>query len=252
MKKTLLFLSILLISNISARELDLSASVISDNEKIISSRNMGYIKAIKVSEGDSVKKGQLLFSIDSTEIDSKKEQANLNIEIYKNQFSNVKLNYERYKRLFEKGLVSKFDLEQMELKYNTLESTLQIANARLKEIENQYRYLRITAPNDGLIIKKSIKEGEMSIPGVPAIILSDLSNLKIKTEISESDLKYIDLNTKVSVIIDSIEYKSEGKVESIIPSANPMTHTFVLKISFTKNEKILPGMYAKVLVNIEE
>ena len=252
MKKSILYLSILLISLIEARELDLSASVISDNEKIISSRNMGYIKSIKVNEGDNVKKGALLYEIDSIEIDSKKEQASLGIEIYKNQFENAKLNYERYKRLFEKGLVSKFDLEQMELKYNTVSNNLKIADERLKEINNQYKYLKIKAPNDGLIIKKSIKVGEMSMPGIPAIIISDLSNLKIVTEVNESDLKYVNLNSEVDVFIDSIDYKGKGKIVSIIPSSNPMTHTFTLKISFDKDKKVLPGMYAKVSVHIKE
>jgi len=252
MKKVILFLIVFIISSLQARELDLSASVISDNEKILSSRNMGYIKSIKVSEGDRVKKGALLYEIDSIEIDSKKEQALLNIDIQRNQFDNVKLNYDRYKRLYEKGLVSKFDLEQIELKYKTLSNSLKIANARLKEINNQYKYLKIKAPNDGLIIKKSIKTGEMSIPGMPAIIISDLSNLKIKTEINEGDLKYINLNDEVDVFIDSLEYQTKGKIISIIPSSNPMTHTFILKISFEKNEKVLPGMYAKVLVHIKE
>ena len=252
MKKSILYLSILLISLIEARELDLSASVISDNEKIISSRNMGYIKSIKVNEGDNVKKGALLYEIDSIEIDSKKEQATLGIEIYKNQFENAKLNYERYKRLFEKGLVSKFDLEQMELKYNTVSNNLKIADERLKEINNQYKYLKIKAPNDGLIIKKSIKVGEMSMPGTPAIIISDLSNLKIVTEVNESDLKYVNLNSEVDVFIDSIDYKSKGKIVAIIPSSNPMTHAFTLKISFDKDKKVLPGMYAKVSVHIKE
>jgi len=252
MKKVILFLIVFIISSLEARELDLSASVISDNEKILSSRNMGYIKSIKVSEGDRVKKGALLYEIDSIEIDSKKEQALLNIDIQRNQFDNVKLNYDRYKRLYEKGLVSKFDLEQIELKYKTLSNSLKIAKARLKEINNQYKYLKIKAPNDGLIIKKSIKTGEMSIPGMPAIIISDLSNLKIKTEINEGDLKYISLNDEVDVFIDSLEYQTKGKIISIIPSSNPMTHTFILKISFEKNEKVLPGMYAKVLVHIKE
>lgn len=251
MKK--LFIFIFIFTNLLfARQLDLSATVISDNEKIISSRFMGFIKKIHVSEGDIVKKGSLLYEIDSIEIDSKKEQAKLNIDIYKNQFDNVKLNYERYKRLFEKGLVSKFDLEQLELKYSTLQSTLKIADARLKEIENQYKYLKIKSPNNAMVIKKSIKEGEMSIPGVPSIILTDLSNLKIKTEISESDLKNIKKGMEVSVIVDSIGYESKGKIDSIIPNTNSMTHTFILKISFKKDENILPGMYAKVLIDIKE
>lgn len=252
MKKIIFFLIVFIISSLEARELDLSATVISDNEKILSSRNMGYIKSIKVSEGDRVKKGTLLYEIDSIEIDSKKEQALLNIDIHKNQFENAKLNYERYTRLYDKGLVSKFDLEQIQLKYNTLSNSLQIANARLKEINNQYKYLKVKAPNDGLIIKKSIKVGEMSMPGMPAIIISDLSNLKIKTEINEGDLKYINLNDEVDIFIDSLEYQTKGKIISIIPSSNPMTHSYILKISFDKNEKVLPGMYAKVLVHIKE
>lgn len=251
MGKYLLIISLLFIS-LNAREIDLSASVVSDNEKIISSRNMGFIKAIYISEGDRVKKGKLLYEIDSTEIDSKKEQAKLNIDIYQNQFENTKINYERYKRLYEKGLVSKFDLEQMELKYTTLEKSLKIANARLKEIDNQYKYLKIIAPNDGLIVKKSIKVGEMSIPGMPAIIISDLSNLLIKTEIPESDLKDVYVGKEVDVIIESQEFKTKGKVKSIIPSPNPMTHTFVIKIAFEKNKNILPGMYAKILIDIKE
>ena len=252
MNKIVLFLSIFIISSIEARELNLSASIISDNEKIISSRNMGYIKSIKVNEGDKVKKGALLYEIDSIEIDNKKEQALLNIDIHKNQYDNLKLNYERYKRLYEKGLVSKFDLEQMELKYNTISNSLKIANSKLKELNNQYRYLKVKAPNSGLIIKKSIKVGEMSMPGMPAIIISDLSNLKIISEINEADLKYININDEVDVFIDSIDYKTKGKIVSIIPSSNPMTHSFTLKISFKSNEKILPGMYAKVIVSIKE
>jgi len=252
MNKFVLFLSIFIITSIQARELNLSASVISDNEKIISSRNMGYIKSIKVNEGDKVKKGALLYEIDSIEIDNKKEQALLNIDIHKNQYDNVKLNYERYKRLYEKGLVSKFDLEQLELKYNTISNSLKIANSKLKELKNQYKYLKVKAPNDGLIIKKSIKVGEMAMPGIPAIIISDLSNLKIVTQINEADLKYINLNDEVDVFIDSLDYKTKGKIISIIPSANPMTHSFTLKISFESNEKILPGMYANVLVSIKE
>ncbi|PLY11213.1 MAG: efflux RND transporter periplasmic adaptor subunit [Arcobacter sp.] len=252
MNKFVLFLTIFIITSIQARELNLSASVISDNEKIISSRNMGYIKSIKVNEGDKVKKGALLYEIDSIEIDNKKEQALLNIDIHKNQYDNVKLNYERYKRLYEKALVSKFDLEQLELKYNTISNSLKIANSKLKELKNQYKYLKVKAPNDGLIIKKSIKVGEMAMPGIPAIIISDLSNLKIVTQINEADLKYINLNDEVDVFIDSLDYKTKGKIISIIPSANPMTHSFTLKISFESNEKILPGMYANVLVSIKE
>ena len=123
------------------------------------------------------------------------------------------------------------------------------AKAKMQEVLNQYKYLKIKAPNDGVIIQKNIKVGEMAMPGMPAIVLSDLSNLKISTEISESNLKDIKVGQRVYFEIPSVGLKGEGKIDSIIPSSNPLTHTFRLKVAFnTKRKDIYPGMYAVVTV----
>jgi len=234
--------------NLNAKTIELSATVISDNEKLITSRFMGFVKNVNVNEGDIVKKGQLLYEIDSTDIDSKKQQALLGIQIYQNQYTNAKINYERYKRLYEKGLVSKFEVEQLELQFKNLNDMINISKARVDEVNNQYKYLKIKAPNDGVIIKKSIKTGEMAIPGMPALILTDISSLKIKTEIAENDLKYIYKNKITQIEIPSLSLKSKGVITAIIPSSNPMTHTFTIKIMFDSNSKVYPGMYAKVFI----
>ena len=84
MIKSLIALFILV--NISlGQTIELSSTVISDNEKLITSRFMGFIKSVNVSEGSIVKKGQILYSIDSTEIDSKKQQALMGVQMYENQ-----------------------------------------------------------------------------------------------------------------------------------------------------------------------
>ena len=62
-----------------AVEVNLSGSVVSDNQKMITSRYMGYVKHMAVSEGDIVKKGQLLYEIDSKEIESAERQVDLAI-----------------------------------------------------------------------------------------------------------------------------------------------------------------------------
>jgi RND family efflux transporter MFP subunit len=249
-KKSLIALFVLV--NISlGQTIELSSTVISDNEKFITSRFMGFIKSVNVSEGSMVKKGQLLYSIDSTEIDNKKRQALLGVQMYENQYQTMKRNYERYKRLFEKGLVSKFDVEQLELGTQNLEDMVKVSKSQVKEVENQYKYLTIKAPNDGVVIRKNIKAGEMAIPGMPALVLTDLSSLKITAEISETDLYKVKLKDEVKVVIPSLNYETKGHVESIIPSSNPMTHTFMIKISFTPNAKVYPGMYAKVFIEVK-
>ena len=233
-----------------AETLTLSGSVISDNQKMITSRFMGFVTNVNVSEGEKVKKGQTLYTIDSREIDSAKRQSELSLQMYQNQYTNVKLNLERYKRLLEKDMVSKYEVENLELAALNLQDMISIANARLQEVMNQYRYLNIKAPNSGVVVAKNIKVGEMAMPGMPAIILSDLSNLKISAEIAESNLSQIKHGKKVTVKIPSLGIKTIGKVSAIIPNSNPMTHTFKIKISFkTMNKSVYPGMYATIDIN---
>ena len=248
MKKILLILLALTVS-LLAEDLKLSGSVISDNQKMITSRFMGFVTSVNVSEGDYVKKGQLLYSIDSREIDSSKRQAELNLQMYQNQYNNIMLNLTRYKRLLAKDMVAKYEVENLALAAKNTKDMIDIAKARLDEVKNQYKYLNVKAPNSGVIVSKNVRVGEMAMPGVPAIVLSDLNNLKILVEISETNMKLIRRGKRVTIEIPSLGVKEIGKVSAIIPNSNPMTHTFKIKISFkTHNKSVYPGMYAKVII----
>lgn len=259
MKKIIAIL--LLSSALFADPITLSGSVISDNQKMITSRFMGFVTQVNVSEGEKVKKGQLLYTIDSKEIDSSLNQvelgisqAQLSLQMYQNQYENVKLNLERYKRLLAKDMVSKYDVENLALAAKNLEDMISIATkqveqakARLVEVKNQYQYLNIKAPNNGVVISKNIKVGEMAMPGMPAIVLSDLSDLKISVEIAEGDLQKFPYGKKVKVEIPSTGIVTTGKVTAIIPNSNPMTHSFKIKVSFKNNHGVVyPGMYATI------
>ncbi|OHD97733.1 MAG: efflux transporter periplasmic adaptor subunit [Sulfurimonas sp. RIFCSPHIGHO2_12_FULL_36_9] len=261
MKKLLLLLT--LGALLAAESITLSGSVISDNRKMITSRFMGFVTDVRVSEGDAVKKGDLLYTIDSKEIDSALtqvelgiSQAQLSLQMYQNQYTNVRLNLERHKRLLEKDMVSKFEVENLALSEQNLANMIDIAKkqviqaeTRLLEVKNQYHYLNIKAPNDGVIVGINIKVGEMAMPGMPALELSDLTNLKISAEISEDNLSRIKEGKKVVVNIPSQGIQAIGTVSAIIPSSNPMTHSFKIKISFKNVYKsIYPGMYATVVI----
>lgn len=250
MKKTIALIT--LAASLVAETLTLSGSVISDNQKMITSRFMGFVTSVNVSEGDKVNRDQTLYTIDSREIDSAKQQAELSLQMYQNQYTNVEINLERHKRLLEKDMVSKYEVENLELAEKNLKDMISIAKARLQEVENQYKYLVIKAPNSGVIVAKNIKVGEMAIPGMPAVVLSDLSNLKVEVEVAEQDMKSIYVGKQVKINIPSLEIQSIGKISAIIPSSNPMTHTFKIKISLlAKNKNIYPGMYATVDIEVK-
>lgn len=247
-----------------AEGITLSGTIISDNEKMITSRYMGFVTDVKAAEGERVKKGQLLYTIDSKEVDSAMSrvqlgisQAQLMLQMNENQLSNVMLNLARHKRLLEKNMVSKYEVEQLELAAANLQDMVKIskqqveqANEQLKEVKNQYKYLRITAPNDGVIIAKNINVGEMAMPGMPAFVLSDLDNLKVTAEVAESDLRSFQYGQKVKIEVPSVGLVAIGEVTAIIPSSNPMTHTFKIKVSFDAGKQpVYPGMYATIQAN---
>jgi RND family efflux transporter MFP subunit len=262
MKRIALALIVMALS-LGAAELSLTGSVVSDNQKMMTSRYMGFVKRVYVVEGQRVKKGQLLYTIDSKEIDSAKSQvelaisqAELALQMNRNQYNNILTNLARHERLFKKGMVSKYELENLQLAAENTKAMIEIAEkqveqakAKLKEVLNQYKYLDVRAPNDSVVVEKRINAGEMAIPGMPAIILTDLSRLKIMTEISESNLKDVKVGDKVMVDIPSIGYQKEGKVFAIIPSSNPMTHQFKMKVTFDyKGYRVYPGMYAQISI----
>jgi len=264
MRRVIALVTILVMATaVNAVEINLSGSVVSDNQKMMTSRYMGYVKKMAVAEGDIVKKGQLLYEIDSKEIESAERQvelaisqARLALQMNKNQYNNVLINLARHQRLYEKKMVSKYELETLELAAKNLKDMVQIseeqvkqAEAKKEEVVNQYNYLKIQAPNDGVIVDKKLNEGEMAIPGMPAVILTDLSKLKIVAEISETQLQYINLNKEVNIEIPSMGFSTTGKITSIIPSSNPMTHKFKIKMQFDlKGHSVYPGMYAKILI----
>ncbi|BDY13852.1 efflux RND transporter periplasmic adaptor subunit [Hydrogenimonas cancrithermarum] len=262
MKKIALLIA-LFAAALSGAELTLTGSVVSDNQKMMTSRYMGFVKKVYVVEGQRVKKGQLLYTIDSKEIDSAKSQvelaisqAELALQMNRNQYNNILTNLARHERLFKKGMVSKYELENLQLAAENTKAMIEIAEkqveqarAKLKEVLSQYKYLEVRAPNNGVVVEKRINAGEMAMPGMPAIVLTDLSRLKIMTEISESNLKDVKVGEKVLVEIPSIGYEKEGRVYAIIPSSNPMTHQFRMKVSFDyKGYQVYPGMYAQVTV----
>jgi len=252
-----------LITSLNAVEINLSGSVISDNQKMLTSRYMGYVKNMAVSEGDIVKKGDLIYVIDSKEVESAERQvdlaisqARLALQMNKNQYNNVLINLARHERLYKKNMVSKYEFEQLQLAAKNLKDMVEIAEqqanqalAKKDEVLNQYNYLTILAPNDGVIVEKRLNEGEMAIPGMPAVVLTDLSKLKVVAELSETQLKYINMGKVVSIKIPSIGFETTGVISAIVPNSNPMTHKFkiIMKLNH-KSSSVYPGMYAKILI----
>lgn len=253
---------LLLCVELFATNITLTGTVVSYNQKMIGPRYMGYVKRIYYDIGDKVRRDDTLFEIESAEFDILKEQANLFLEqaevmvnAYRTRLDTIK----REKRLLRrKGIARKSDLEDLDMaaenveaSLNSAQSLVKNASQKVKQISTITGYLDIKAPNDGIIVEKRIRVGDMVAPGMLGMILVDLDHLQIEAEVGESDIKYLQKYKDVDIEIPSIDYKTRGYIKAIVPSANPMTHTFKIVVNFKKDtNKLFPGMYAKININI--
>ncbi len=249
---------------LGAYELKVTGTVVSNNQKMIGARYMGYVKKIYFDIGDKVEREDTLFEMESAEFDILKnqadlmlEQAKLMVDEYRTRMDNIR---RERRRLKDKGLVGSEDWENLDMTADSTSAMLasarvMVKNAaeKVKQIATITGYLEVKAPNSGIIIDKRIRVGDMIAPGMLAMILVDLNHLEIHAEIAESDMRYVRRGQHVHITIPSIGYKTRGTIKSIVPSANPMAHTFKIIVDFFKdNVEIYPGMYAKIAIDVKK
>lgn len=245
---------------LQASTLTVPGTIVSDSQKMIGSRYMGYVKKINFNIGDAVKQDDVLFELQSGEFDLLKSQADLGleqakvfVEMYQTHLENIKREKRSAKRSKK---TSPLDIESLDIAAENTKAMLKAAQQvvkqatiKIKQFTGLYNYLEVKAPNDGVIVQKRIKVGDMIMPGMLAMVLVDLNDLHIEANIAESNLKYIRKNMRLKVQIPSINFTTTGSIEAIVPSANPMTHTMTIRVKFDKWDKeIYPGMYAKLLI----
>jgi RND family efflux transporter MFP subunit len=264
-----LLLLFVTLSSLFGGELVLTGTVISNNKKMIPARYMGYVKKIHFEVGDSVEREDTLFELESAEFDILEsqanlalEQANLMLDVYKTRLNVFKKNKRRLKR--KKKLMPAMDfranMEDLNENIDDISGSIEAmkvlvtqASEKTKQFATIAGYLKVKAPNDGVIVEKRIQVGDMVAPGMLTMVIVDMKHLEIEAEVAESDLKYLRRNKVVKIAIPSLGYKASGYIKAIVPSANPMAHTFRIRVHFEKtNEMIFPGMYAKIYVDLTD
>lgn len=224
-----------------------SGTVVSDNNIMLSTKAMGFVTEINVKEGDTVSKGQTLIKIDDSSLKLKIDQVKNMKEMYLADFINLERNLKRYKRLYSKDMVSKAEVENLETGYVKLKKMIDLYDSQIAEIKDMKKYFSVKSPINGNIAQKNIKLGEMYMPGMPALIITDLNNLVVEVDVAESDIGLFGKNTIIKITNPSSNLISFGKVDRISPTLNPMTHTYKVKIRVEQNGNLNPGMY----VNLE-
>lgn len=218
------------------RFINVQGSVESDRVAVLSSRMGGNVLDILVNEGDIVKKGQLLIKIDDATMQSQLSELNTRLTF-------VKDVYEKQKRLWEQKAGS-------EMQYLQAKNNYEAMLKNKETMEEQIKNTRIYAPFTGYVDYIFPKIGEMLMPGMPAIKLTDMANVKVVADISESYLNSIKRGVPVVVTFEDIGDTVEGKIMNVSKSIDVKNRTFHTEIKLKRLPKGLrPYQICKVSVN---
>jgi len=223
-----------------------TGSIVALESVRVASRLMGYIRDIAVVEGESVKLGQRLFTIDPLDIEGAVEQARLGLRQAEDAMKDAKADFERFENLFKDEVVSRQQFEKMKLNYDIAVSRAAQAKAGLGTAQGQMRYATVTAPISGVVTQKLANEGDIAAPGHPVLMLENPARLQVQTAVAESLYKNIRLGQEVMVEVDGQSAPLKAKVARLSPAADPMTHTFQVKLD-VEGSGLKSGAFARVL-----
>lgn len=208
-----------------------TANVEADNINNISPSSPNRIKTITVEVGDRVRKGQTLATLDPVNIN----QTKLNLE-------QTKREYDRAVTLLEIGAGTQQTVEQ-------LKTQLDVAQTQYNNLlENAV----LTSPINGVVTERNYDPGDMS-SSLPILTVGQLSPIvKVMINVSENDLTLVRAGMPVDVTFDAFPGETfNGKIERIHPTVDTATRTFSVEVQISnRDERILPGMFARVEINL--
>lgn len=208
--------------------------VVAETRASLSSKTIGLVEALHVDEGSEVKKGQVLIQLDHRALNARLARTDAEV-------SNARAHLQRMDDLFNEDSISQQDLDNARRAYR-------VAVATRDEVRAQLEDTRVLAPFAGVITRKHIEAGELAAPGQPLLELENQTRLRIDVPVAEGDVQAVTVGHPIAVIFDSLGSKVvEGEMFQIVPSADPATHTFLVKIRLTADGDIKPGMFGRVM-----
>jgi len=217
----------------------------------------GRIEKVYVDYNSSVKKGELLATINTDLLKLEAKAAQANVDKYRSNYELQELSVQNSRTLYEKGLLSEYDYKTALSTLNVNRAELASAMAALEEIEteiNQYAFVK--SPIDGVVLSKDVDAGSSVVGGSSSntttlfTLAGDLSKMQILAEVDELDIGSIHSGQDVRFTVEAnpgMTFSGAVKEVRLVPeSSDNLVYYYVNILADNRSAKLLPGMTANV------
>ena len=213
----------------------------------------GFITRVYVHEGQAVKTGQLLFTIDSETYQAAVRQAQASVNTARAQLNTARLTFENNKKLYDKKVIGQYELSTAQNSYATAQAALAQAQAALASAKETLSWCRVVSPTSGVVGSLPYKAGALvsaSSPD-PLTTVSDVSTVEVFFSMSEGDILNMtrtsgcvsaalkELPSVKLQLVNGTLYNHPGKVVKMSGVINQSTGAYSLIAHFANPERIL-------------
>lgn len=220
----------------------------------------GIVSKLYVDYNSVVKKGQVIAELDKTNLMSQLNSAKTQLATAQSQLNYQTTNFNRYKTLYQKGLVAADDFDSAKLSYTQAKEQVAAAKEEVQRAQTNLGYATITSPIDGIVLSKSVEEGQtvaasFSTPEL-FTIAQNLTNMQVVADVDEADIGDVKEGERVSFTVDAYPDDTfEGTVKQVRQEATTTNNvvTYEVVISAPNADlKLKPGLTANVTIYTAE
>jgi RND family efflux transporter MFP subunit len=214
----------------------------------------GVIKKINFREGEKIKQGDLIASIDSRDVELRVSYAKAKFNSAQAGYNSVQKQLEIHKKLYEAGAIIKSKMEQIELEVESARYQLETARSEEELASNEMRKTFLYAIKDGVMGVRDAEEGEFVTPQDKVAIVYEINDVYVEAGVVERDIEKVKLGQTAKIFVDAYPTVAfEGTVAYIFPVIEGKSRTLTVKIKVPNpNSLLLPGMFARAEMNIVE
>ena len=220
----------------------------------------GIVEKLYVDYNSHVKKGDLLAELDRSNLQEQVNQAKTNLSNAQSALTLAQQNYERIKALYDNKAATLASFEEASNQYIQAKNAVLNAKSDLQRAEVNLSYSRIYSPIDGIVLSKSVEQGQTvaSSFSTPTIftIANNLQQMQVEADVDEADIGQVKEGQVVTFTVDA--YPNDvfsGTVKQIrlepTVTSNVVTYTVIIDAP-NPEEKLMPGMTASVSIIIEK
>ena len=216
----------------------------------------GIVSKLYVDYNSIVKAGDVIAELDRTNLLSELSSAQANLKSAQSELEYQQTNHERYKTLYDKGLISANDYEQARLTSIRAQQPVTTQKENVKKAQTNLGYATITSPIDGVVLSKEVEEGQTvaSSFNTPTLftIAQDLTDMRVIADVDEADIGEVKEGQRVSFTVDAFpDDVFQGTVTQVRQQATTESNvvTYEVVISAPNEDlKLKPGLTANVTI----